>query len=157
MANTTTTKTVTWTHGLNTIYAGQPLDTNGKPVNDNTAVGIVAEDLHAPDKTATVITAGVWDESVNAARFRISDAVKLKLDGITFTPPPQVPLATVLADYVQKTDLATTEAAGVVKQAAAVEDLSDDPTDDDFNGLLGALRDAGILATAEETAEETET
>ena len=53
MANTTTTKTVAWTRGLNIIHAGQPLDTNGKPVMDNTAVGIVAEDLHAPDKTAT--------------------------------------------------------------------------------------------------------
>ena len=149
MANTTTTKTVSWTHGINTIYAGTPLDTNGKPVNDNTAVGIVAEDLHAPDKTATVITAGEWDESVNEARFHISDAVKLKLSDITFTPPPQIPLATVLAGYVQKTDLATTEAAGVVKQAEAVEDLSDAPSAEDFNGLLDALRDAGIVNVPE--------
>lgn len=156
MANTTTTKTVTWTHGLNTIYAGTPLDTNGKPVMDNTAVGIVAEDLHAPDKTATVITAGTWDESVNAARFHISDAVKLALSNITFTPAPAIPLATTLAGYVQKTDLATTEAAGVVLQAAAVDDAASAPTKAEYNGLLGALRDAGIIATAEEAEETTE-
>lgn len=156
MANTTTTKTVEWTHGVNTIYAGTPLDTNGKPVMDNTAVGIVAEDLHAPDKTATVITAGTWDESVNQARFHIPDVVKLALTDITFTPPPAVPLETVLAGYVQKTDLATTEAAGVVKQAAAVEDVESAPEAADFNGLLDALRDAGIInVPEEETAEET--
>ncbi len=153
MANTTTTKTVTWTHGLNTIYAGTPLDTNGKPVMDNTAVGIVAEDLHAPDKTATIITEGEWDESVNSARFHISDVVKLKLGAIDFTPPPAVPLETVLQNYVQIDQLATTEAAGIVKQAEAIADLEADPDDDDFNGLLSALRTAGILA---ETPEEPE-
>ena len=154
MANTTTTKTVTWTHGLNTIYAGTPLDTNGKPVMDDTAVGIVAEDLHAPDKTATVITAGTWDESVNDARFHIADAVKLKLSDISFSRPPEIPLATVLADYVQKTDMATTEAAGIVLQSAAVEDLEEAPTASDFNGLLDTLRDAGIINVPEETPEE---
>ena len=154
MANTTTTKTVTWTHGLNTIYAGTPLDTNGKPVMDNTAVGIVAEDLHAPDKTATVITAGVWDESVNAARFHISDEVKLTLSDIQFTPPPRIPLTDVLADYVQKTDLATTETAGVIHQAAAVEDAASAPTKAEYNGLLEALRDAGIINVPEEETPE---
>ena len=133
MANTTTTKTVQWTHGINTIYAGQPLDTNGKPVMDDTAVGIVAEDLHAPDKDATVITAGEWDESVNAARFHISDAVKLKLSAITFTPPPQTPADS----YVRKT-------------GETIEDLEDAPTADDFNGLLDALRASGIIETPEE-------
>ncbi len=156
MANTTTTKTVAWTYGLNTIHAGQPLDTNGKPVMDNTAVGIVAEDLHMPDKTATVITAGTWNEEVNDPYFHIPDSVKLALTNITFSRPPAVPLATVLADYVQKTDVATTEAAGVVLQAAAIEDLTEAPAATDFNGLLDALRDAGIInVPEEETTEET--
>ena len=157
MANTTTTKTVQWTHGLNIIHAGTPLDTNGKPVMDNTAVGIVAEDLHAPDKTATVITAGEWDERVNAPYFHISDAVKLALADITFTPPPAVPIETVLADYVRKTDTATTEAAGVVLQSAAVEDLTEDPTASDFNGLLDSLRDAGIINVPEPESDQEET
>lgn len=154
MANTTTTKTVTWTHGQNTIHAGTPLDTNGRPVMDNTAVGIVAEDLHAPDKTATVITAGEWDESVNDAWFHITDAVKLALTDIVFSRPPAVPEA-VAAYYVRKTDLATPEAAGVVKQAEAIEDLTEAPAAADFNGLLDALRDAGIVNVPEEPDETT--
>ena len=152
MANTTTTKTISWKNGLSIIHAGTPLDTNGKVVMDNTAVGIVAEDVQMPDKTATVITAGEWDESVNAPYFHITDEVKLKLSDITFTPPPAIPMTA----YVLKTDLATTEAAGIVLQAAAVEDAADAPTEEDFNGLLGALRTAGIIATAEEP-EESET
>lgn len=152
MANTTTTKTISWKNGLSIIHAGTPLDTNGKVVMDNTAVGIVAEDVQMPDTTATVITAGEWNESVNAPYFHITDEVKLKLSDITFTPPPAIPMTA----YVLKTDLATTEAAGVVLQAAAVEDAADAPTEEDFNGLLGALRTAGIIATAEEP-EESET
>ena len=144
MANTTTTKTVQWTHGLNIIHAGTPLDTNGKPVMDNTAVGIVAEDLHAPDKTATVITAGEWNERVNAPYFHISDAVKLALADITFTPPPVVPLETILAGYALRT-------------GETIEDLTADPTDDDFNGLLGVLRTSGIIETPEEEPDESET
>ena len=153
MANTTTTKTVSWKNGLSIIHAGTPLDTNGKVVMDNTAVGIVAEDVQMPDTTATVITAGEWDESVNAPYFHITDEVKLTLSDITFTPPPAVPLPA----YVLKTDLATTEAAGVVLQAEAVEDLTDAPTAEDFNGLLGALRDAGIVNVPEEDPEEENT
>ena len=153
MANTTTTKTVSWKNGLSIIHAGTPLDTNGKVVMDNTAVGIVAEDVQMPDTTATVITAGEWDESVNAPYFHITDEVKLKLSDITFTPPPAVPLSA----YVLKTDLATTEAAGVVLQAEAVEDLTDAPTAEDFNGLLGALRDAGIVNVPEEDPEDENT
>ena len=153
MANTTTTKTISWKNGLSIIHAGTPLDTNGKVVMDNTAVGIVAEDVQMPDKTATVITAGEWDESVNAPYFHITDEVKLTLSDITFTPPPAVPLSA----YVLKTDLATTEAAGVVLQAEAVEDLTDAPTAEDFNGLLGALRDAGIVNVPEEDPEEENT
>lgn len=152
MANTTTTKTISWKNGLSIIHAGTPLDTNGKVVMDNTAVGIVAEDVQMPDTTATVITAGEWDESVNAPYFHITDEVKLKLSDITFTPPPAIPMTA----YVLKTDLATTEAAGVVLQAAAVEDAADAPTEEDFNGLLGALRTAGIIATAEEPEEPEE-
>ena len=41
---------------------------------------------------------------------------------------------------------ATTSTAGVVKQIAHIEDLSAAPTQGDFNGLLAALRTAGIMA-----------
>ena len=178
MANTTTTKTVAWPRGVNILRAGTPLDTDGKVANDATAVGIVAADLYAPDRTATIITAGEWDESVNAPWFHISDAAKLALSDITFSRPAGVPLSTTLsgyvtstaletalagyaqasalADYVQKTNTATTEAAGVVLQAEAVADLEEAPTASDFNNLLDALRDAGVMAAPaeEEPAEE---
>jgi hypothetical protein len=42
--------------------------------------------------------------------------------------------------------VATTEAAGVVKQAAAVADAASTPTKAEFNALLAALRAAGIIA-----------
>lgn len=43
---------------------------------------------------------------------------------------------------------ATTSTLGGVKQAAAVADASGTVTAENFNGLLSALRTAGILATA---------
>lgn len=43
---------------------------------------------------------------------------------------------------------ATTKALGGVKQAAAVSDAAAAPTQEEFNALLQALRDAGILASA---------
>lgn len=156
MANTTTTKTITWTHGVNVIHAGMPVDTDGNLVMDDTAVGIIAEDVYAPDTTATVITAGEWDESVNAPYFHISDVVKKTLTDITFTPLPEYTASemmdflqtVILPSFVSFEDTATTEAAGIVKQAAAVADAADAPTKTEYNGLLGALRTAGIIAAA---------
>lgn len=43
-------KTVQWKRGLISLFAGTPLDKDGKPVNDATAVGILAEDIFAPEK-----------------------------------------------------------------------------------------------------------
>ena len=151
MANTYAQKTITWGHGQNAMYAGTPLDTNGKPVNDSSAVGILAEDIRMPDRTAKMLTAGTWDEENHrGSGIIISDAVKLKLSDITFTHPPvqmvdAATLAETLSTYVQSTDLATTEAAGIVKQSAAVADAADAPTQAEFNGLLEALRSAGII------------
>lgn len=42
---------------------------------------------------------------------------------------------------------ATTTTAGIVKQSAAITDLTAAPTQADFNGLLAKLRTAGILAS----------
>ena len=42
---------------------------------------------------------------------------------------------------------ATPEALGGVKQAPAIPDIGAAPTQQDFNGLLAALRTAGILAS----------
>ena len=43
---------------------------------------------------------------------------------------------------------ATTTAAGTVKQAAVVANVTAAPTAEEFNALLKSLRDAGILATS---------
>lgn len=43
--------------------------------------------------------------------------------------------------------IATPTAAGAMKQAAAVADVTAAPTAEEFNALLKSLRDAGILAT----------
>ncbi len=53
------------------------------------------------------------------------------------------------ADHVHALPgVATTEAAGLVKEAAAIADVTGDaPTATEFNGLLAALRTAGLLAT----------
>lgn len=44
---------------------------------------------------------------------------------------------------------ATQEAIGGVKQVAPFSDISEAPTQENFNNLLKALRDAGILAIGE--------
>lgn len=43
---------------------------------------------------------------------------------------------------------ATTETAGVVKQIANIPDVSGTVTPENFNGLLAALKTAGIMAEA---------
>lgn len=126
------TKTVHWKRGINTLYAGTPLDKDGKPVNDATAVGILAEDVKAPDNQAKVLTAGTWDEDANTGSgIVISDEVKLKLTGIEFSKPLH--------------RVATAVKAGAVKQAANVAAATGSPTKANFNDLLIALKNAGIL------------
>ena len=173
MSNTYTTKTITWDNGHSTLYAGTPMDATGKPVNDATAIGILAEDLNMPDRTAKILTAGTWDEDAHRDHGLIlSDACKAAMSDITFTHPPvdmidaselgaaligyvkSTDLATTLGGYVEKTDLATSEAAGLVKMGTAIEDVSDAPTASEFNALLAALRAAGVLATPAETPAE---
>ena len=187
MANTYAEKTIIWGHGQNSLYAGTPLDTNGKIANDSTAIGIVAEDLHAPDTVAKVLTAGEWDEDAHpGCGIKLRNATKAALSNITFAHPPvdyidsgelteilsayatstdledyakTADLADYaktadLADYVQKTDVASTDAAGIVYQGAAVADAESAPTQAEYNGLLGSLRTAGIIATPAETPEE---
>ncbi len=132
------TKAVTWKHGINTLYAGTPLDADGKPVNDGTAVGILAEDIHAPDRMAKVITAGEWDEDAHTGSgIVISDEVKRKLTGIRFSRPLM--------------HRATGEKAGTVKQGVNVAAATGSPTKANFNSLVTALKNAGIIAPDEFT------
>lgn len=132
------TKTVAWKRGLNTLYAGTPLDADGKPVNDGSAVGILAEDIHAPDRDAKVMTAGEWNEDAHTGSgIVISDEVKAKLTGIAFSRPAR--------------QAATTEKPGLMKQGKNVAAATGNPTKANFNGLLTALKEAGILAPDEFT------
>ena len=134
MANTYTQKTIAWKRGLNSLYAGTPLDANGKPVNDATAIGILAEDVISPNKTAKVLTCGTWDEDAHTGSgIVISDAVKRKLKDITFS-------------RAQHNPLATTAAPGIAKQAETVSYAASNPTKAEFNALVTALKNAGIVA-----------
>jgi hypothetical protein len=129
-------KTVQWKRGLISLFAGTPLDKDGKPVNDVSAVGILAEDIFAPDKTAKVLTAGAWDEDAHTGSgIVISDEVKLKLTGIELSKPLH--------------NRATALKAGTVKQGVNVAVATGSPTKANFNGLLSALKNAGIIAPDE--------
>lgn len=130
------TKTVAWKHGIIALYAGTPLDKDGKVVNDATAVGILAEDIFAPDKEAKVLTAGTWDEDAHTGSgIVISDDVKMKLTGITFSKPLH--------------NVASALKAGAVKQGVNVAAATGSPTKANFNSLLTALKNAGIIAPDE--------
>lgn len=89
MDNTYIQKEITWKKGINTIYAGSPIDENGKVVNNSTAIGIVAEDLRSPDRVAKVLTAGEWDETLHRnSGIIIRNSVKKKLSNIKFKYGP---------------------------------------------------------------------
>ena len=143
MANTTANVTVTWGAGRSVLYAGTPLDSSGNIANNSSAYGILSADLHLPNRTAVVITAGEWVENP-ACGILLSDECKKKLSGITFTPP--------VVEYVKTTDTATTSKAGLVMMAEAIPDSDEEtsPTTAEFNALLSALRTAGILETPAE-------
>ena len=144
MANTTATVAITWGNGRNILYPGTPLSRTGEIANSADAYGILAEEIRMPDRAATVITAGEWVEDPRCG-IVLSAECKKAIGGIAFTPP--------LVEYVKTTDLATEEAPGLVRMAAAVADAEDAPTAAEFNALLDSLRDAGILAVADEESE----
>lgn len=127
------TKTVAWKPGIIALYAGTPIDKDGKVVNDGTAIGILAEDLKAPEKVAKIMTVGEWDEDAHTGSgIVISDEVKLKLTGIKFSKPLH--------------NVASVLKAGIMKQGANVASASGSPTKENFNGLLSSLKNAGIIA-----------
>ena len=53
----------------------------------------------------------------------------------------------VLIKNGDKANWTPADAAGVIKQASAVANVTAAPTAEEFNALLKSLRDAGILAT----------
>lgn len=173
MPNTEVQVTVNWKPGQVLIRRGTPIDQYGNIANDAGAYGIVKSDAERPEK-ATVITAGTWDEETGYGGYALTDDCKRALAAISFTgsdgerrpvrtlPTPQEAnageQAAVNAEgnaYETKAPEelpeATTETAGIVKMAAAVSDSEETnyPTVAEFNGLLAALRAAGIMAEPE--------
>lgn len=67
-------------------------------------------------------------------------------EGIAYTSAvDKSGIHTISSDFLP---LATPTAAGAMKQAAAVANVTAAPTAEEFNALLKSLRDAGILATS---------
>lgn len=89
MANQYIQKQVVWRRGENTLYAGTPVDENTRPANNETAIGIVAEDVNAPDRTATVLIAGTWDEYSHRERIALHPRAKRAMKDIQFVCPPK--------------------------------------------------------------------
>ncbi|MBB4017372.1 hypothetical protein GGR16_002401 [Chelatococcus caeni] len=110
------------------LIVGRSISGAGAP-----AAGIPQSEKGAPNGVATLDEEGKLD----AEQFGfggIGDPAG-PLDEGGQMPASQIPAAT-------QTD------AGGVRQMAPIADLSDAPTQQDFNDLLAALRDAGILATS---------
>lgn len=159
MSNTTASVTVTWGNGRTGLLKGTPLDQYGNVANNGSVYGILSEDLNMPDRTATVITAGEWDDEISRQNgIPLSDAAKAKLSGITFTnPPPPVTvtegaLEETLADYAKTTDLAdyakTTDLADYAKSS----DLADYVQTSD----LATTEAAGLVSMAAAVADSEE-
>lgn len=80
---TTTTKAINWQAGQNIVKRGTPIDADGNVSNTSAAIGIVAEDVERPN-SATVLTAGEWDEVTNYNGITLSDDCKRALAAIVF-------------------------------------------------------------------------
>lgn len=162
MPNTTTTIDFSWGFGRSILPAGTPVDAYGNSANDSNAVGIVAESVYLPNHTATVITAGTWDEAIGRSNgIVLSVECKRALPAIRFSEPvaelPELAAADagkrvkvnaygtgyVLADDITA---ATETAAGTVKRAAAVADAEEGTEIETINALISTLVASGALS-----------
>lgn len=110
------------------LVVGRSISGAGAP-----QAGIPLSEKGAPNGVATL----AGDGKLSSEQFRfggIGDPAGPLGEGSQL-PASQIPAAT-------QADI------GGVKQMAPISDLSDAPTQQDFNNLLAALRDAGILATS---------
>lgn len=78
---TTITKAIAWKAGQNIVRRGTPIDADGNIANNKTAIGIVIENVERPN-SATVLTAGEWDEVTNYSGITLSDDCKRALANI---------------------------------------------------------------------------
>ena len=159
MANTTANVTVTWGNGRSSLRKGTPLDQYGNVANNSSAYGILSEDLNMPDRTATVITAGEWDDEISRQNgIPLSDAAKTKLSGITFRNPPPPDTVTsgeleeTLTDYVKSTDLENYVQTSDLEDYVQTSDLTDYVQTTD----LATTEAAGLVSMAEAVADSEE-
>ena len=124
MENVYIDKVVTWAPGENTLYAGTPLDANARPANNETAIGIVAEDLHHPDKTARVLTAGSWDEDLHRGHIVLKNRTKRALKDITFRHPP-IPNDKKITNLTEDGELAFSNIIEVLGIPTYVDDVTE--------------------------------
>lgn len=84
---TTITKEVEFMPGITVIRKGTPVDTNGKVANDETAIGIIVEDVNYPNRTATIMTAGTFNvvDGYAHSGIIISGEAAKAMSGIVFT------------------------------------------------------------------------
>lgn len=109
---------------------------------EKTVIGGILEIKEGATVTGITATAAPASAAalggIKAAASSAGDTVEVKIN--TASSKLYVPTYPVLPKG------ATTEAAGIVKQATNVAEVEEAPTADDFNALLDALITAGIMA-----------
>lgn len=126
MSNTYIEKVVTWRHGENTLYAGTPVDDNARPANNENAIGVVAEDLNHPNKTARVLIAGEWDEDLYRGHIVLRNRAKRAMKDITFRHPA-IPNDKKVTNLTDDADLVFNNVVDVVGIPTYVDDVTDYP------------------------------
>lgn len=116
--------------GEKTVIGGEIVINGTLSVGDDATVPVITTAA-----TATVLG------GVKAATRGAGDTVECKIDGTS--KKLYVPTYPVLPEG------ATTEKAGIVKQAVNVPEAAGAPTKAEFNALITALITAGIMASAE--------
>lgn len=142
------TLSATDVNGLATVATtGAFADLTGKPTLANVATTGAYSDLTGKPTLSTVAFSGSYGDLANKPALfsgAFADLTgKPTLATVAtsgsyndLTNKPAIPAAPVAA---------STSTAGVVKKMAAIADLTAAPTMEDFNGLLAALRAAGLM------------
>lgn len=157
MANTTATVYIKYPKNVGIVRAGMPVDANGYIVNDATAYGIVAADTLFPATTATVITAGEWNEEISAANgVPLSDECKIALSAIKFTDQDGIaqPVNGLPKPEAGKIVVPGPNAYKLASVAEAVADATEDTVVDTVNAIIASLVEAGLMAEYVEPEEE---
>lgn len=140
------------------LKEGTPVNVYGKIENGAGAIGLVPQKVTVLPvvKAMRVLVGGsVSLPEVEAAYgATLNEAAKEAMNGITFYGKYGSPEPDPVYE-IPETPLATKTAAGLVKMAANVAAAADDaPTKAEFDALLDALIEAGIMEAPAEAAAE---